>query len=261
MNDTEMKWHSYENKQTRPIRVMVKNLHPSCDPKDISSELQKNGFKVLNVVNKLKKTTVNGEKVTKELPMFMITFDNKEDIKKIFSIQYLMHMKIKVEALRANKSIPQCKICQRFEHTQHFCRNTPKCVKCAGNHLTADCKTPANDKPQCANCGERHPANYRGCVVAKELQKRRDQIIKTKKEQPRSFVSKTRVDGISYNQVVQGNAQASQQQQQPEQQSILQMMQNLLAKVEEQNKTMNQLSERLMRIEGKYNGAVPRKNK
>lgn len=39
MNDTEMKWHSYENKQTRPIRVMVKNLHPLCDPKDISSEL------------------------------------------------------------------------------------------------------------------------------------------------------------------------------------------------------------------------------
>jgi hypothetical protein len=30
--------------------------------------------------------------------------------------------------------------------------------------------------PKCVNCGEGHPANYRGCIVAKELQK-----IKNKK--------------------------------------------------------------------------------
>jgi stalled ribosome alternative rescue factor ArfA len=30
--------------------------------------------------------------------------------------------------------------------------------------------------PKCVNCGEGHPVNYRGCIVAKELQK-----IKNKK--------------------------------------------------------------------------------
>jgi hypothetical protein len=33
-----------------------------------------------------------------------------------------------------------------------------------------------NQNPKCVNCGEGHPANYRGCIVAKKLQK-----IKNKK--------------------------------------------------------------------------------
>lgn len=38
-NDTKMEWHTYENKQTRPIRVMVRNLHHSCNPETIKKEL------------------------------------------------------------------------------------------------------------------------------------------------------------------------------------------------------------------------------
>lgn len=51
-----------------------------------------------------------------------------------------------------------------------------RCVKCAGKHWSFNCniKEKNGGKIKCANCEEAHLASYRGCVVAKELQKRRD---------------------------------------------------------------------------------------
>ncbi|KAK9881317.1 hypothetical protein WA026_015443 [Henosepilachna vigintioctopunctata] len=34
-----------------------------------------------------------------------------------------------------------------------------------------DCKKTENVQPKCVNCCKNHPANYRGCITAKELQK------------------------------------------------------------------------------------------
>ena len=39
--------------------------------------------------------------------------------------------------------------------------------------MTVLCKKEINQHPKCVNCGEGHPANYRGCIVAKELHKLR----------------------------------------------------------------------------------------
>ena len=39
---------------------------------------------------------------------------------------------------------------------------------------TSYCRLQKNTRPKCVNCLENHPANYRGCLVAKELQKRRN---------------------------------------------------------------------------------------
>ena len=47
-------WHSYEDKHTRPIRVMARNLHHSCNPSRIVSDLQARGYKVIDAANKLK---------------------------------------------------------------------------------------------------------------------------------------------------------------------------------------------------------------
>lgn len=254
MNNAKLEWHTYENKQTRPIRVMARNLHPSCKPEDIKNELINRGFKILDVANKIKKSTVNGREIITPLPLFMLTFQNSEDIKKIYDIQYLCQLRVKIEALRNNKLIPQCKRCQRYGHTQRFCRREANCVKCAGCHLTAECSKLKNIAPRCFNCGEAHPANYRGCLVAKELQKRRNNLTKSKKAQstqPRTFSSKKVTNEVSYAQI----AQASNTQpvpQQNEQQFMMQMMQNMI-------NIMNKISERLDRLEAKNTGATVRR--
>jgi hypothetical protein len=269
MNGSKTEWHTYENKQERPIKVMVRHLHHTCKPEDIKEELLDRGFKIQSVVNKLKRT-VEKEKVRyTPLPLFMLTFDHTEDIKKIYDINYILNLKVKVEALKINKLIPQCKKCQRFGHTRKFCGNSPKCVKCAGDHITADCDKTQLAKAKCVNCNKAHPASYRGCEVAKELQKRRDALIKPKNNQPRTFTSKMVSTHLPYNQVVQGSSRhqeatlplnATQTRlNQPGEQTFMQMVQSLITKIEAQNQAINEVSERLNRIEGKYSGAVPRR--
>jgi len=46
-------WHSYEDKHIRSIRVMARNLHHSCNPGRIVSDLQARGYKVTDAANKL----------------------------------------------------------------------------------------------------------------------------------------------------------------------------------------------------------------
>lgn len=74
---------------------------------------KKKKFKVKEVVQKLKKTSINNKIEFIRLPLYMLVFDASEDINKIYNIQYINHMKVIIEAIRHNKLIPQCKRCQR----------------------------------------------------------------------------------------------------------------------------------------------------
>lgn len=168
-------WHTYENKQIRPIKVMVKNLHNTCKPESIKNYLIAKGFKIIEVVNK------RSFKTKLPLNMFMLTFDNEESIKNIYEISYILGCKVEVHPIKTSKLIPQCKKCQSYGHTQKYCAKEARCVKCAGKHHTMECKKPDNEQPKCVHCGEAHPANYRGCLVAKELQKIKNQKMKKPK--------------------------------------------------------------------------------
>jgi Associated with zinc fingers len=77
-------WHSYEDKRDRPLKVMARRLHPTCEPKIIVKELQERGFKSVDAVNILKR------KDKTPLPLFMLTFENKEDPKKVFEITEIL---------------------------------------------------------------------------------------------------------------------------------------------------------------------------
>lgn len=108
--------------------------------------------------------------------MFMVSFDPEEDMKKIYNITKLLNTIVKIEPIKASKLIPQCKNCQAYGHTKNYCSKSPRCVKCAGKHPTHECSKTEIEQPKCCNCGEPHPASYRGCLVAKELQKMRNNV-------------------------------------------------------------------------------------
>lgn len=146
-------------------------------------------------------TNIESKKDKRPLPIFMLTFDKEVDIRKIYEIKEILGMKIVIEALRKNKLVPQCKTCQAFGHTQKYCKRKARCVKCAGMHHTTQCTKSEQTEPKCANCGETHPANYRGCKVAKRLQEIRNakdkankgsrQNKKTLKEEERTVKTNT----------------------------------------------------------------------
>lgn len=119
------------------------------------------------------------------IPVHQLDFDHEENIEKIYKINGICSMSVKIEPIRVKSDkIVQCKRCQSFNHTANQCGKTPRCVKCAGKHWTHECPCAKRIiNPKCANCMTTgHPANYRGCPFAKEMQAERTSLIKKKKE-------------------------------------------------------------------------------
>ena len=147
------------------------------------------------------------------------------------------------EAPHTKREIPQCMRCQQFGHTKNYCRNNPRCVKCAAQHLTSECpRKTKDDNVLCANCNEKHPANYRGCIIHKQLQQKMYPTLRDRNiPQPASPSAPVRPiqTGITYAQATQGHHGRPQPHQTPtqtttselppnEQGELKQMMTNLI---------------------------------
>lgn len=98
----------------------------------------------------------------KPIPLVLVILPR--DDKEIYKLKYIKQFSISVEPQKPKSTIGQCHRCQLFGYAQSRCTAPPKCVKCAGNHITADCTKPPSRPPKCANCGGEHPALYRGCT-------------------------------------------------------------------------------------------------
>lgn len=261
LKDTDLAWHSFENKQTRPIRVMAKKLHYTCKPEKIIEDLVNKGYKATEASNKLNWRT------KQPLNMFILTFTTDEDIKKIYEIRNILGCKVNIEHLKNSKLIPQCKHCQSYGHTQKYCNKQPRCVKCAGKHHTKECGSQRIEHPKCIHCGGKHPANYRGCSIAIELQNLRNKknsknlkLNKKKetenKQQQEGDKGKNKpnpapptvTSNRTYAQVTKNSTQGEEGTQNN---SMTEMLQTILNK-------LNQFDDRLKKLEYSTRGAIPK---
>lgn len=178
LNKRNTEYYSFQKKENKPFKVVLKNLHHSSDTELLKQELEEKGHSVLRVDNICKRGTKT------PLPMFYIDLKTDKNNKEIYNIEFLLNTRIKFEAPHKKRETPQCSNCQRFGHTKNFCKRQPRCVKCALPHHTSTC--PIKDKTKnvkCVNCEGNHPASYRGCSVYKELQKAKYPPLR-KKELP-----------------------------------------------------------------------------
>lgn len=153
----------------------------------IKKELAELDHEVINIHN-IK------ERITKKpLSMFYIDIKPKENNKHVYNLKSLGNNIINCESPHTKRIIPQCTRCQAYGHTKTYCRKLFRCVKCAGHHETKECtRKYVNDKVKCANCGGDHPANYKGCLVHKQLQEKlypalREKRITQPQTQPTTF--------------------------------------------------------------------------
>lgn len=169
LKESNAEFYTYQLKENKPYRIVIRNLHPTTQPNYIRDELEKEGFTVRNITNAL-------HRVSKiPLPLFFIDLEPALNNKDIFELKTLCYTKVKIESPRINKQAPQCLNCQSYGHTRTYCNNHPRCVRCGENHSTHSC-TKSRDLPAvCALCQGNHPANYRGCQVFKNLQQLRKQ--------------------------------------------------------------------------------------
>lgn len=159
-------FHTYQLPEDKAYRAVIRGLHSSIAPEDITKELQERGFTVRNVTNVISRDKVN-------LPLFFVDLEPNKINPKIFDLTSMLHSRITVEEPRQSRQLVQCKNCQRYGHSKNYCGLPPRCVRCGGPHGSATC-TKSRDAPAtCALCGGMHPGNYRGCTIHRELQNRR----------------------------------------------------------------------------------------
>lgn len=176
LKEKDTQFYTFQRKQDRNFRVVLKNIHPSVDTEDLKVEIEGHKHTVRSIVN------IKHSISKIPLPIFFVEIETKENNKDIYGIKYLQNTVVKFEPPKKKRDIPQCTRCQGFYHTKNYCNKMPKCVKCANHHLTENC--PIKEKIKevvCANCNGNHPASYKGCLVRKQLQQKIYPALREKK--------------------------------------------------------------------------------
>lgn len=165
LRTSNIDFHTFQLKQHRAFRVVLRHIHHSMDVSEIKHELGEKGHKVRNICNIL-------NRLTKEpLSLFYVDLEPAPNNKDIYKIDRIQNAKIQFEPPHTKRDIPQCKRCQRYGHTRAYCFRPFRCVKCGENHDTAMCLKQNGVAVKCALCDGSHPANYKGCGVYQEIRR------------------------------------------------------------------------------------------
>ncbi|CAH1107463.1 unnamed protein product [Psylliodes chrysocephalus] len=78
--------------------------------------------------------------------------------------------------------------CQAWGHATANCGRPPRCLKCAGDHLTNVCTKTRETPATCANCHGSHPANYTKCEAYLERASRLEERRATQKPPLKKYV-------------------------------------------------------------------------
>lgn len=156
--------------------------------------------------------------------MFFVDLEPDTNNKNIYDTKTLCNAVVNIVPPKKTEDLVQCHRCQEFGHTKSYCRKSVNCVKCGLGHLTAYCTKDADAAPRCVNCLQSHPASYKGCIVYKELLKKRVQLNKNNKHYNYTYNYKSEdypnlsnkalnsnipQNNVTYSEVVKDNPQSS----------------------------------------------------
>jgi hypothetical protein len=215
LEDNNLSYFTFLPKSEKPIKAVIRHLPSDTPAQDISDGLVDLGFDIISVRQmSAGRRSTSGGTAPQNLPLFLITLPRTKKSQEIFRLTGLCHIAIRVEAYRGQSGLTQCYNCQKFGHVWANCRQPPRCLWCGGGHLHKECpeKNNAASTPACCYCqlaegDKQHPANYRGCRLAKEeLQKKKSQS-KPKATTGRAFSSRQTTPGISFAAALRGGTQ------------------------------------------------------
>lgn len=188
MKDENIIHHTYQLKEERAYRVVIRHLHQTTPINEIQDELESKGYKIRNIVN------IKHRSTKESLPLFFVDLEPAENNKSIYDLKYLQNRTIRVEPPYRNTDIVQCTRCQMFNHTKTYCNRPFACVKCGGSHDTKFCKKAEDIPATCYLCNGPHPASYKGCHVYRDLQDKfnKDQQQKSRQTTPSFYSARPR---------------------------------------------------------------------
>lgn len=161
--------HTFNKKDERLFRIVIRNLHPTTSLEAIKEAVEKTGNTVASEIINAKYGP--DKKPTSTFFVNILPGPNNKAAKEI---KYINHQVVVIEDPKKRKSVVQCQRCQQYGHSKNYCMRPYRCVKCAQSHKTSDCPKIDRSTPAvCALCQGPHPANYKGCQVYTEILARR----------------------------------------------------------------------------------------
>jgi len=91
LKEIDAQYHTYQLQSDKPLRVVIRNLHPSTPITEITTVLEDIGYTVRNV------TSVKHHQTKISLPMFFVNIDLNESDSDIFSVTFILHTIVKIE--------------------------------------------------------------------------------------------------------------------------------------------------------------------
>lgn len=147
--------HTYTNKIDKSHAFVLRGLSKGTTIEEIDEDMQHEyDIKPRQIY----------QMTTKDRPLFLIITDPSLTLDFMNkNVRVILNTRIIWELRRSTKSIIQCHNCQGWGHATSNCGRQPKCLKCAGDHLTRICTKTRETAATCANCGGDHPANFTKC--------------------------------------------------------------------------------------------------
>ncbi|KAL4136432.1 hypothetical protein QTP88_007980 [Uroleucon formosanum] len=143
LRNEKAEFHTFQLKEDKPMRIVIRNLHPSTSTEMIKNELEHRLYEVRQVTQVISKIP---------LPLFFVDLEPTDHSKEIFKLESILHTKIKIEEPHKPKIISQCQNCQAYGHTKAYCGYSPRCVRCGDDHSSSACPNSRQDPMRCALC-------------------------------------------------------------------------------------------------------------
>ncbi|KAL4085137.1 hypothetical protein QTP88_027429 [Uroleucon formosanum] len=143
LRNEKAEFHTFQLKEDKPMRIVIRNLHPSTSTEMIKNELEHRLYEVRQVTQVISKIP---------LPLFFVDLEPTDHSKEIFKLESILHTKIKIEEPHKPKIISQCQNCQAYGHTKAYCGYSPRCVRCGDDHSSSACPNSRHDPMRCAFC-------------------------------------------------------------------------------------------------------------
>ncbi|GFY69438.1 nucleic-acid-binding protein from transposon X-element, partial [Trichonephila inaurata madagascariensis] len=142
----KMRSHTFEMADKKKLKAVIRGLPTDFDQKEIATELKGFGFDPSHI------SILRNRKTNSNMPLFLVVLKRTQENKEIFHITNIGFFRVVIEPLKGSQMPPQCYRCQEFFHHSRLCNRAPKCLKCSGSHLTAECKKSTKSPAKCANC-------------------------------------------------------------------------------------------------------------
>lgn len=115
LSDDCVKYHTYQLKEDRAFRVVVKNLHFSTNINEIKSDVESKGYVVRNISN------IKSRATKTPLNMFYVDLEPNNKNGDIYKVKHIGNAIVNIEPTRKTNEIVQCYHCQDTQN-----RTVPK---------------------------------------------------------------------------------------------------------------------------------------